>query len=793
MISLEISRYLLESSCCLLIFYLFYYYFLRKETFFQLNRTYLLTTPFLSLIIPLLNFSFPESTAEQELELFSVPLISFQAAEQVFWEQMEYTSHSRMISLSDLIFILYLVGVLFMAFRLIQGLRRLLGYIRNSKPRKIDGVVVLHSKEKLPASSFFSYIFWNEEKLEGDHKLIFEHELVHIRQRHSLDVLLMEFWVILKWFNPLIYFYRKSLQVTHEYIADQYVVQHRTSVYRYASLLARHHQFQEADPLVNTFYSSTKKRLIMLATRPSKKWKQMKYFAALPLFGLLFSLFSFDMIEELPGSVSDNLTQAEQYLDELGETPVWEAGKTTTEYILQWGDTKCKCFADQFDNFFHCESQSYTPGEFKRLAKKTDGFKLIKEGQVVPIRNIHVQTNRSFKMNDYQSQYEEMPQFDQKLPFWNQVKKGDNLKFVFSANEKDLFKFDVTINNRKAHYDYAYEVALGDYRYSVDLHSSFKEEVGVGWKHLSIADFNKALQQPLKAYKKGGEQLMITSVKVRNGLAMYETKIEDHNRNQVDISQFPGIMHAQPGDRISINLGVEDGKSLKLSMKIKESDDFQGLTRSVRLKWGDLIFTDTKDFNMINLPTTTIHRLAGQPMELTIDGEKFKILEIELTQLFSRDFAPEKITCEAIDYDKDRSCLENMFKKMKHGSGLMAHNIHAEGNHTFSLSIFAKDEGGTGIGKVEYLSPEDEKSGAPSLMLFSKTQVEMKKTEEFLNQDPLIILDGKWITEKDSKAFLDNIDPESIEKIEVLKGESAIEKYGPEAKNGVIVITTKGL
>jgi len=115
----------------------------------------------------------------------------------------------------------------------------------------------VETQTNFPAASFFGYIFWNQQ-ITDEQQLILEHEKVHIRQWHSLDVLLMEICVIIKWFNPLIYWFRNALKATHEFIADQYVIQQKSNVGEYATLLVNQHKQQVTTPLTNTFYSLTK-------------------------------------------------------------------------------------------------------------------------------------------------------------------------------------------------------------------------------------------------------------------------------------------------------------------------------------------------------------------------------------------------------------------------------------------------------------------------------------------------------------------------------------------------------
>lgn len=312
---INLTQYLLESSICLALFYSFYHVLLRRETFFQLNRFYLLLTPALSLSIPVLNISLREA---QPTHYFYPIVAQADTWNQRLWETME-TQPTPLFTFTfgDLLLMLYGIGVFIMAQKLFQSLWRVGQIIRRSRHIAIEDFTVVETESDLPAASFFSFVFWKGGQLSERQRLILEHELVHVRQKHSLDVLLMELWVILKWFNPLIYLFRRSLRITHEYIADCYVAQKSGLKSTYAQLLVQQGQANSCLPLVNTFSFLTKKRLLMLSRRPSSNWRYAKYLLSLPLLLMLLVLFSFNLTDNLPDGVKAPFQDAATALDEL--------------------------------------------------------------------------------------------------------------------------------------------------------------------------------------------------------------------------------------------------------------------------------------------------------------------------------------------------------------------------------------------------------------------------------------------------------------------------------------------
>ncbi|MGV3642502.1 MAG: TonB family protein [Adhaeribacter sp.] len=289
--------YLAQASACLLVFYGFYHLVLRQETCFQYNRAYLLATPALSLLLPL-----------APLPDWLQPLSLFQANETTtqVYVRVEAGGFGEVIAApavveqapfpwQALLWMVYTLGCCFFAYRFLRQLRQLGLLISQYREhiRDQDGIFLVPTQGQLPTFSFFHYLFFDESQhpKESDRQKILQHETVHIRQKHSWDVLYMEILTILFWFQPLLYLYKKALASTHEYIADAQVVQ-QSCPREYAVLLARQ-VLNKMDLSLGHFFnkSLTLKRLNMLQKtqlRPSR----LKQGLALPLLLLLFVLVS---------------------------------------------------------------------------------------------------------------------------------------------------------------------------------------------------------------------------------------------------------------------------------------------------------------------------------------------------------------------------------------------------------------------------------------------------------------------------------------------------------------------
>lgn len=270
--------FLLQANLYLVIFFAFYKIILEKETYFTFNRIYLITALLLSLGIPLIEFGWLKSDFISLNLRVDLPAL-VQAPETIVTND---------ISVEELIAYIYLAGVIISAFFL---LKKLLSLRRNiSHP--VTG----------SAFSFFNIKIVDKD-LTG-YETIQVHEDTHIRQMHSLDILIFELACILAWFNPVIYLYKTSISTVHEFIADKTAAEHLGDKKEYALLLLNKVLKTRAYPLVNPFFkrSLIKKRIFMLQRESSGKAALLKYSLLLPSFLCFVVLSSATIKNDLHGT-----------------------------------------------------------------------------------------------------------------------------------------------------------------------------------------------------------------------------------------------------------------------------------------------------------------------------------------------------------------------------------------------------------------------------------------------------------------------------------------------------------
>lgn len=308
--------YLLETSACWLGFYGIYYCWLSRETFFRLNRYYLICSLAAGLLIPLLSlpFSFDwfQSAGQEAMPSIMVGLPGNHPGMVVLPDQatsFHFNAEAWIIGL-------YWVGAGLAFIRFAAGMTRLMQvYQRGDKEQKNGYVLVLTQAEHLPFS-FWGLVFKsrNTHFSEAEEEKILIHELAHVRGLHSFDILWVEVLGIFFWFNPLIYLYRRSLKILHEYIADAAVASLGQKK-QYGHLLLRQSLSGPSIAIANHFiHSQLKKRINMMMQLPSPAKARLKYLLAAPILFLALGLFA--QAEEKTAPASQTIEIAE-----IGTTP----------------------------------------------------------------------------------------------------------------------------------------------------------------------------------------------------------------------------------------------------------------------------------------------------------------------------------------------------------------------------------------------------------------------------------------------------------------------------------------
>jgi len=268
------AHYFLQVNIYLVIFYAFYKLLLDKETYFVLNRIYLIAAGGLSLIIPFLRPEwFVRQPATQQIK------ISIDQLNMMMAQGTVSPDENHQFSLIKALVIVYLIGVLFFLVRFIFQLYAVKKMLTGTHTTGM-------------AFSFFGQKVI-DPAIQGL-ATIERHEDIHIRQHHTLDILFFELLGILVWCNPVIFLYKTTIRNIHEYLADEEAAIFQGDKEAYAMLILSQSFGVDQNVLTNSFFNKSliKKRVFMLYKQRSAKTAILKYGLFLPLFAVTLLLSS---------------------------------------------------------------------------------------------------------------------------------------------------------------------------------------------------------------------------------------------------------------------------------------------------------------------------------------------------------------------------------------------------------------------------------------------------------------------------------------------------------------------
>lgn len=341
-------HYILQIIAFQVVFLLVYDLFLKRETFFNYNRFYLLSTAIASFFLPFIKLeSIQTITPKDFIIVLPEVIIGAQNAPTELDAKVALLGGLVLEEPSKPLWqILILVGMVAAALFFIYKIIKLY-WLQYKNPKRWHGNVLLVNLLKSnSAFSFFNTIFLGEKLSEVQKPSILEHELVHVKQWHSLDLIGFEIMRIVMWFNPLIYMYQNRIKALHEFIADEAAIKQTDKKMYYQDLL---NQVFETHNLsfINTFFKTSliKKRIVMLQKSKSKQIALFKYVLLIPVvFGMLLYV-SCEKSLQLDANSPENLVRFEYSL-KLGESmspEIEEIHKRYEEFLksnqdyVSWG------------------------------------------------------------------------------------------------------------------------------------------------------------------------------------------------------------------------------------------------------------------------------------------------------------------------------------------------------------------------------------------------------------------------------------------------------------------------
>jgi len=277
----------------------YYWLALRNTRFHHYTRFYLLAIILLALVLPAIDLNWftlqePEDVSAKQLLLFIDQPGSIALTEAAFtWEKLLFIS-ILLVSLSLVSFFAY-------------GIYKIYRIKSASKITPMDRFDFVETKIEDAPFSFFRNLFWREDISMEDEtgRQILRHELTHIEQMHTYDKLLIAILSALFWMNPFLWIIRRELEVIHEFIADEKAVDEADASALAAMLLQTHYQSSILSTGQSFFYSSIKRRIIMLTSSKKVSYSYARRILTLPLAIGIIALLSFTIKEQLNNQSSN--------------------------------------------------------------------------------------------------------------------------------------------------------------------------------------------------------------------------------------------------------------------------------------------------------------------------------------------------------------------------------------------------------------------------------------------------------------------------------------------------------
>ncbi|MFC4231527.1 M56 family metallopeptidase [Parasediminibacterium paludis] len=333
--------YLVKMVLCSAVLLLVYHVLLAKEKMHRFNRYYLLLSLIFALVVPFIEW-------KQQIPIISDSTVTenvFYATETTF-KTMSSAIEEPVSDIDiwpNLLIAAYFLISTILLIRFARNLFQLWLKIKNSEKILCQNSRLVLLPQSIVSHSFLKYIFIAKEDYNNGafEQAILNHELAHVQQKHSLDILFIEVLSIIFWFNPFLYWYKKAIQINHEFLADAAALETYHDVASYQYLLLAQANKPVFNHLASQFnFLITKKRLLMMNKTTSFTRKAVKQLAIVPIIGSLVFVFSSKIIAQ---DTLKKFTEKIRVSDTANEQVV-----PTKDLLFHEKKTQAKILAEDF-------------------------------------------------------------------------------------------------------------------------------------------------------------------------------------------------------------------------------------------------------------------------------------------------------------------------------------------------------------------------------------------------------------------------------------------------------------
>lgn len=294
---LTTAYYFVQVILCSGIMMGYYWLVLRNKRFHHYNRFYLLALALLAWIVPLIKIEWQHPPVSDDLQVLQ--LLAALADNNTRIETA-VTRSGFQWNRDMAAWMLYGVVAAALLAGLVNSFIRLYRLLQQHSCKQVGDVYLVLTQAPGTPFSFLRYIFWNEEidlRSEGG-KQILQHELTHVRQKHSLDKVFIQLVLVAGWFNPFFWLLKKEMEMIHEFIADKKAVGEGDTAALAQMLLTAAYPQQRFGLTHPFFFSPIKRRLQMLTNNRNPRFSYLRRLVVLPLLAVVVLLFAFRSREQ---------------------------------------------------------------------------------------------------------------------------------------------------------------------------------------------------------------------------------------------------------------------------------------------------------------------------------------------------------------------------------------------------------------------------------------------------------------------------------------------------------------
>jgi hypothetical protein len=287
--------YLVQLIICSGILYSYYHFVLRNKKFHLYNRYYLLAAVVLSVGVPFLNIPVYFSDAAEKPSLLFQTLLTISPYRSEISLSSVPAAHTSVFTIENVLKAVYFFVSAIILVRLLAAFFKLKILLDKYVVERIDHIHFINTHEPGTPFSFFKWLFWNNkiELNSEEGQQIFRHELFHIEQKHSWDIIFMEIISVIFWINPFFYLVKKEIKTIHEFLADEFATNEKDK-WNYAELLLMQVLSTQTHRLINPFFhNQIKRRIAMITLSKKPSYQYLRKIMVLPVAAIVIALFAF--------------------------------------------------------------------------------------------------------------------------------------------------------------------------------------------------------------------------------------------------------------------------------------------------------------------------------------------------------------------------------------------------------------------------------------------------------------------------------------------------------------------